>query len=1133
MTRPERLVRNALTRIIVLGVLTTVPARATAQTLYGSVVGAVRDAQGGVLPGATVALVNPGTNLRREGVTDAQGTYNFVNVLAGTYDVRIALSGFREAVRTGVPVSVGQISRVDMTLEIGAMNEVVTVVSDVELLQTDKADVRTELKSQEITNLPLNQFRNYQALVVLVPGSLPPTFQNAETDTPQRTLNMNVNGLGGASNTTLTDGTRSVNVAMPYHDQYIQPVETIEAVSITTGSMDAETGMAAGAAITVTTKSGTNIFKGSAFEFFNNQKLNANPFYFGSGAVPIKLPVQRQTAGGTLGGPIVRDRLFFFGSYEGYFSNTSQYVFRSVPDTALRNGDFSGALNANGTLQLIFDPASAVLTSAVAGRTQFPNNVIPANRIDPIAKNILNLYPLPNTPGTGAGSFTNNYREQQRSTTTRQNIDLKINWNRAPGHQIWGKFSEMHAVVQNLFTFPFSDQAGGGPTIVKQFTAGQTWSLSPTLLLDSAFGVMDSNQDIESPDFNRGNFGLSLGIPGTNDQGRSDPRYAGVPSFSSGFTAIGNTPTWSPVYMYQNDVTFATNLTKVAGRHDVKGGYFLSYLQNENWQPEGANPRGSFTFASNATRTFGTGSQTANFYNQYAAYLLGLVATAGKSYQYELFTTREFQHALYVRDRWTPTGRLTLDLGVRWEYYPMMTRADRGIEVLDLKTLNVLIGGKGGNPSNMGLVPPKDTFAPRIGAVYRVNDKTVIRSGYGMTYDARGMGAQEAFKGLNVYPLALNGTFQTAAALANFGWYGTLSDGIPLLVGPDLNSGRVPLPNTVGMQTPVPDSVRRGKTHSWNVAVERRLPGVSVDVAYVGNQLDGGLTAINLNPVLHLGGGAADRPFIITNGRQLAVNAFIPYQKAKYNALQVGISRPLTGGLLLKGHYTYASSWSRATSYQIPTAAAQAYNFAAGIPDAAVEILTPGPDALDRNWAPAGGSRRHTFTMSSVYALPWRRTAKFNLLNVLVSDWQLNGILQAFSGAPFTVTADGTALNTPGNTQTADLIGPVNRIGKIGAAGQYFDPTAWGQPTCVCFGGTRLNQFTGPGGVNLDLSVFRTFPFARRQRIELRIEGSNVTNTPKFGNPTSSITSGDFMRILGLNGAFAERQVRLAVRYSF
>ncbi len=209
-----------------------------------------------------------------------------------------------------------------------------------------------------------------------------------------------------------------------------------------------------------------------------------------------------------------------------------------------------------------------------------------------------------------------------------------------------------------------------------------------------------------------------------------------------------------------------------------------------------------------------------------------------------------------------------------------MQRANRQIEMLDLKTLNVLIGGVAGNPENMGMVAPKDDFAPRVGAVYRLGEKTVVRAGYGLTYDGRSWGAIETLRGQASYPLALNGTFQTPAAQANFGWYGTLNDGIPLLNGPDLSKGSIPLPNTVGMTTAVPASTQRGKTHSWNVALERRLPFVSVDVAYVGNRQSDGLTnTVNVNPVLHLGGGATDRPYFASNGRQLAINIFTPYIK--------------------------------------------------------------------------------------------------------------------------------------------------------------------------------------------------------------------------------------------------------------
>ena len=1100
---------------LAVGAANTGPAEA--QLLYGSLVGNVADAQGAVVPGATVKIVNTDTNLTRETVTDAQGGFTFANVQAGPYDVRVALTGFREAVRSRVPVTAGQISRVDLTLQVGNLSESVTVQSQAELLQTDKADVHTEIKSTEITNLPLNQYRNYQSLVVLVPGSLPPAFQNAETDTPQRSLNMTVNGQDGAANTTLMDGSRNVNVGLPHHTVYVPPAETIETVNITTGSMDAEEGMAAGVAITVITKSGTNTLRGSAFSFFNNEKLNATPYYFGRGAAPTKLPIERQTFGGTLGGPIRRNQLFFFGSYEGYLSRLSQFAFFNVPSAALRNGDFSGALNTNGTLQRIYDPFTGAMATGT-GRVQFANNMIPASRFHPIAKQLLALYPLPNVEGTGAGGFTNNYRTTRDSNTDRHNFDAKVNWNRAPAHQLWVKYSRMNALVDDLYTFPIGSADGdGGDTKVNLITGGQTWSFGKDLLLDSSLGVSLFDQFCSSPDFQLGMMGLDLGIPGTNDQGRNDPRYAGMPEYRTGFSNLGNTPTWSPAYRNEKTVSFSSNLTKVAGRHDLKAGYRGDYLFLDNWQPERANPRGRFDFARDATRTFGSGSQSGNFYNQYAAFLLGLVGTARKSYQYELFTAREWQHAMFARDRWTVNHKLTLDLGLRWEYYPIMSRADRGIEILDLETLDVLIGGRGGNPKNMGLKAPLDSFMPRIGAVYRLNEKTVLRSGYGATLDARGLAAQEAFRGDFSYPLVLNATFQPAPGTSQFGWYGTLDQGIPRLEGPDLSTGRIPLPNDYGMQTAVSDSTHRGRTHSWNVAVERRIPwNLSVDAAYVGNRLVGGLppaegVTININNVQHLGGGDADRPYFLSHGRQLDIEIYSPFRKTSYHALQVGITRPFIDGLLLKGHYTLSRSKALRTDYELEDPAVQ-----------------------ERNWALANGDRPHTFSMAFVYQLPWRAEGgQSSMARKVINDWQLNGIFTAFSGSPFTVTADDNTLNTPGNLQTADLVGEVVKVGEIGANGPYYDPSAWAQPEGVRFGNTVPNQFRGPGGWNLDLSVFRTFPLTGSHRLEARVEAANVTNTTKFGNPTGNLTSGDFMRIFGLYTAYAERQVRFALRYSF
>ena len=338
---------------------------------------------------------------------------------AGAYDIKVSLSGFREFLQTNVPVSVNQISRVDVKLDVGALTETVTVQSAAELLQTDKADVHTELKSAEITSLPLNQFRNYQALINLVPGATPGVFQNAETDTPARSLSTNVNGQNRNNNGTRTDGATNINIWLPHHNVYMSPAETIDTVNVSTNNFDAEQGMAGGAAVTVITKSGTNQFKGSAFEFYNSDKLNASPYFFGNdpNGKPAKLPVTRNIYGGTVGGPIQRNRLFFFASFEGYKQDLQFFNNRSVPTAALRAGDFSNARNANGSLQLIYDPLTG--NPDGTGRTPFPNNIIPADRLNPIAAEAQRVLSRCQTPAAPAPAIS-------RTTTCVRNSGRRI-----------------------------------------------------------------------------------------------------------------------------------------------------------------------------------------------------------------------------------------------------------------------------------------------------------------------------------------------------------------------------------------------------------------------------------------------------------------------------------------------------------------------------------------------------------------------------------------------------------------------------------------------------------------------------------------------------------------------------------
>src|SRR5262245_39659026 len=344
---------------------------AQAQVLYGSVVGTVADSTHAAVPGATVTIINVKNNLAREATTRSDGSYSFVNVIPGDYNVRVVLAGFKEFQRSAVPVSANTVARVDVGLEVGGVNEVVTVEGVGALLQTDKGDLHAELKSQELTNLPLGNYRNYQSLLNLVPGTTPAGFQNAITDTPARALTTNVNGTARNNNNTRLDGASNIYIRLRHHAVYVAPAETVDTVNIATASFDAEQGMAGGAAVTVLTKSGTNEFHGSGFLLHEDDSLRARN-WANSGDKP---DTKRNIGGATFGGPIIKNKLFFFGGWEGHYLTSPSTRTGTIPTAAMRSGDFS----AFGTT--IYDPATG--NADGSGRTPFPNNIIPADRINP------------------------------------------------------------------------------------------------------------------------------------------------------------------------------------------------------------------------------------------------------------------------------------------------------------------------------------------------------------------------------------------------------------------------------------------------------------------------------------------------------------------------------------------------------------------------------------------------------------------------------------------------------------------------------------------------------------------------------------------------------------------------------
>ncbi|MPY88795.1 MAG: hypothetical protein GEU99_12805 [Luteitalea sp.] len=1095
--------------VIVTGTISLRPRTTDAQVLYGGLVGTVRDSSDATVPGATVIATNQQTGLVLEAVTNASGNYSIPNVLPGPYDVSVSLQGFKAFVRTGVPVSANNISRVDATLEIGDLQETVTVASATALLQTDTADVHSELKSKEVTDLPLSNFRNYQSLLNLVPGTTPAVFQHAVISTPQRALRTFVNGQNPNTNATKTDGATNVNIWLPHQTNYVSPAETIDTVNISTSNFGAEQGQAGGAAITVITKSGTNQFAGSAFEFFNNEDLNATPFFD-----PEKLPRERHIAGGTLGGPLVRDKLFFFGSYEGYFEDSTASAFLNVPTPALRMGDFSHAQNADGSLQTIYDPTTG--NPDGTGREPFPNNVIPEDRISPIARELVEFYPLPNAGE--ADEPTRNFLREDTTNVDRHNVDIKINWNRSSSHQIWGKYSQMSAIAGGLFDVGVEGN-GNGDTDVYQATVGQTWTLSPTLVLDSTFGVSLYLLDVVGPDFALGQYGRDvLGIPGTNGGSgpfASDERYSGIPGFTSGFSNLGNTRNPFPNFKDDRAYSIAANLTKQVGNHELRFGYAGNRFEQNTWQPEVGNPRGQFAFAGDITGL--NGGQTPNFYNTYAAFLLGLSSDVTKSIQHELWTAREWQHAWYINDRWQLNERMTLNLGVRYEYYPLMTRANRGVEQVDLETMEVVLGGLGGNPEDLGIKVGSTNVAPRLGFTWRLNEETVFRTGYGVTYNPLPFSRPLRFG----FPSSVGANFTRDDP---FTWVTTLAEGIPEVVGPDLRSGRIPLPPTVSMRTPE-DDLHRGTIQSWNVTVERRFPGdISVDLGYVGTKGTDGFADLDINASDTPGGGNASRPLVEEFGRNIPLLSWGPRIRTEYHALQVAINRPFQNGLMLKGAYT----WSKAMGET------------ANGDDGWVGVAWNAPSQLPRNYALQPFDRTHVFQLGFLYELPFARNST-GLTKAVAAGWQINGIVFAWTGSPFTVTAnEAISINQPGNWQTADQVAEPVKLGNIGEDGPYYDTGAWQQPVGVRFGNSGRNSVRGPGGWNADLSVFRRFPLGGRRHAELRVEAFNVFNHPVFGTPPGTIGNGDethsvssatFMQIF--NTEVEPRTVRLGLRFAF
>jgi hypothetical protein len=591
-----------------------------------------------------------------------------------------------------------------------------------------------------------------------------------------------------------------------------------------------------------------------------------------------------------------------------------------------------------------------------------------------------------------------------------------------------------------------------------------------------------------------------------------DIRASGMPTFENGYS-IGTTPSWMPLFRKERSYTFSSALTKVIPKHDLRLGVDIVHHQLNHRQAEFGNYglRGGFSFSALTT---GAPGYTSPGWNNFGGFLLGLPSFFSKDVQTEEMTGREWQTAIFVQDRWAVNNKMTVSAGLRAEYYPLMTRADRGIERLEYDTYTVLLGGLGDVPKDVGINIQKWYLAPRLGTMYRLSENQVLRAGYGRTINP--LPWSRPMRGS--FPQDIN--FNRTAD--QYSWVGTLGDGIPTVPVPDFSSGRVQLPQGVFMRSPNPNDVDRGVIQQWNVAYEYRWPwDVSTEFAYVGTRTDGGYADLNINYGEPGGGNAARKYFAVAG--TTAINDWAARTKSRYHALQVAVNRPFTHGLLLKGAYTLSKAKNMADE------------------DGWVGLTWNHPLMYDQNFALAGFDRTHVFQMGFVWALPFLEGSTSTAGRVL-GGWQLNGVAAAFSGTPYSIGGTNNALNCQGcGSIFIDVSGDPQPTGSVGSATEaYYPVELFSQPAGVSiegFGNSGRNRFRRPAVWNVDLSLFKTFSIGRL-RPEIRIETANVFNHPNWGAPVTGFTANNFMRFTpgsaenGTNTPGA-RRVQLGLRFQF
>jgi hypothetical protein len=1094
---------------------------AWSQSFTGRIVGTVSDSSGGVIAGAEIKATNVATNLTHSASTNETGNYALNELPRGEYLIEVSNSGFKHFVRRGIQISIGQQARVDVQLELGSVSESVEVVADASLLETVDSVLGKVVDNRRILELPLNS-RNVFSLLYLTPGVTGGISTTYGTDY----------GINGARNSMLDVMVDGVSTAHPTVNGFsgnstFPPVEAIAEFKVMGSNYSAEFGRSNGGIVNIVYKSGTNAFHGSLFEFLRNSKLDSNNFFNNRGGIPLG-SFKRNQFGAMANGPIVKNRTFFLGSYEGLRARTQSSGLTTVPAALQSAGDFSQTLASNGSLIRIFDPFSTRAQGSGFIRDQFPGNVVPASMIDPVAKNVMRYFPQANTV-TNAVTNANNYISAGPQSFDQDQFDVRIDQSLTDRQRLFGRFSWRENIDAPRQVLPDDLTIAEGRVIqgVEQPSASidYTNTLTSATVLTARFGISRSifNYDNQGLGFKPSSLGLPAAIDGVVDR-QMFPRFG-----ASGFVNLGGNDHRFSTF---NTFTLLSNLSTIKGNHTIKFGWEGRLIRVNVWEARSA---GTFNFSAGFTQGPNPSQASSTAGNGLASMLLGTGTTGNVLIRnWKNVAAQSPYHGLYFQDDWRLTSKLTLNLGIRYEVDLPRTERYNRMNWFDENAGSPLASvvpgysglrggvrfvGVDGNPRTQ-FNKDLNNFSPRIGFAYQVDGKTVVRGAFGTFFGPSRQAAQGT-----VGPFGFRVEYPWVTTVDGITPYNRLSNPYPEgFRGVPGSSDGLLTQAGANLQAFWPDSPSP-LNKMWNLTIQRELPGgVLFETAYVGNRgtnlsssSESGMEFNQLDPQ-NMSLGAAlnqkvENPFygIVNNGVHLSPTIargqllrpypqftnvqplYFPGSNSDYHAWQNTFKRRFAQGLMFEGNYAWAKIIDTGASHQ------NTYDIEASRSLASQDIA-------------------HRFVASVVYDLPIGRgraldTGDSRVAHFILGGWQINGILTYQSGTPIALSASNTSGLFAARTQANNNGQSGRKTGRVqDRLESYFTKSVYSQPTAFTFGNVSVylpdvrNDMTR----NWDVSLFKQFEITEKIVTQFRGEFFNALNTPRFGGPNTSVTSPSF-----------------------